>query len=225
MLREKLAVSVPFLRSLARSRLFWFGLAAGVLICGAVLAWRFWNGPRCVRGDCADGRGILLFRDGSMYSGDFHASEFHGQGEFRTPDGEHYRGEWLNGKRHGFGATVFADGGQFTGQFRANERHGRGTYIWPDGVTYSGGWRDGAPHGRGVLELTDRRAFAGEYRDGVIYEGAGMFVYDDGTRYIGAWRAGRRHGTGELRDESGRQIQAGTWVDDEFKSAEPARVP
>lgn len=37
-------------------------------------------------------------------------------GEFRSPNGDRYVGEWLNGKRHGHGKFFYVNGDKYIGQ-------------------------------------------------------------------------------------------------------------
>ena len=51
---------------------------------------------------------------------------FNGTGDYQTPQGDRYVGQW--------------------GRSLPN---GTGTYSWPDGARHEGGWRDGVPSGSG----------------------------------------------------------------------------
>ena len=42
-----------------------------------------------------------------------------------------YQGEWLNGKRKGWGRAKYRDGEKFEGQWRAGGREGLGISIYP----------------------------------------------------------------------------------------------
>lgn len=51
------------------------------------------------------------------------------------PDGRHYKGEYLNDKRHGFGV-----------------------FKWPNGRIYTGPWVNGRQHGLGFIEIPGKPA-------------------------------------------------------------------
>lgn len=65
-----------------------------------------------------------------------------------TPDvdcfGNVYKGDYLNGKRHGNGLLVYANGDSYKGEFHFDLPHGRGKYISNDGGNiYKGIWNKG----------------------------------------------------------------------------------
>jgi hypothetical protein len=56
-----------------------------------------------------------------------------------------YTGEYLDGKRHGFGTFVYDDGSRYEGQWFQNLKHGQGKYTSATGVVYVGSFVDGNP--------------------------------------------------------------------------------
>ena len=44
------------------------------------------------------GKGVLAWKDGKKYEGEFNNDKREGQGEFIWPDGRKYIGDWKNGK-------------------------------------------------------------------------------------------------------------------------------
>ncbi|MEO2175797.1 MAG: hypothetical protein ABGY96_17030 [bacterium] len=58
------------------------------------------------------------------------------------PDGTHYVGGVLNGKRSGHGTIFWKDGTRFVGTFANDLRNGPGTMILPDGTVYNGYFKD-----------------------------------------------------------------------------------
>jgi len=50
------------------------------------------------------GRGVLEWKDGKKYTGEFINDKREGQGTFIWADGREYKGGWKNGKQHGIGA-------------------------------------------------------------------------------------------------------------------------
>jgi hypothetical protein len=47
------------------------------------------------------GRGVQIFPDGAVYSGEFRHGVFEGEGTWTQPNGYRYQGCWERGKRHG----------------------------------------------------------------------------------------------------------------------------
>lgn len=83
----------------------------------------------CVSGDCDNGRGIYIYKDGAAkYSGTFKNSLPDGDGVVYYANGERYSGLWAAGSFDGEGTLFMKDGTEVTG-------------IWEQG-TYMG---DGKP--------------------------------------------------------------------------------
>uniref|UniRef100_A0ABI7Y9E6 MORN repeat-containing protein 4 n=1 Tax=Felis catus TaxID=9685 RepID=A0ABI7Y9E6_FELCA len=55
------------------------------------------------------------------------------KGSFTYSSGEEYRGEWKEGRRHGFGQLMFADGGTYLGHFENGLFNGFGVLTFSDG--------------------------------------------------------------------------------------------
>ena len=62
-----------------------------------------------------DGKGILLWPDGSLYEGYFKAGKLNGRGRLIHADGSVYTGEWKDDKAHGYGTIEHADGAKYVG--------------------------------------------------------------------------------------------------------------
>lgn len=55
------------------------------------------------------GHGFRLFGlNGCTYTGEFYQGEMNGQGIYKTPQGLHYEGNWLDNKREGLSVCVHA---------------------------------------------------------------------------------------------------------------------
>lgn len=78
----------------------------------------------CIGGDCRDGHGTYIFKDGNKYIGFFRNGLPHGRGTVFYSNGERYEGEMANAKFNGYGTLFMKDGSQASG-------------YWKDGV-YTG---------------------------------------------------------------------------------------
>ena len=94
------------------------------------------------------GNGYFVYEDapGAYYDGDYVVNNSTGE---KIKDGngtyynefETYEGNWVNGKRDGFGHQQFSTGNSYEGTFRNGKYHGTGTYIWKkEGRKYEGEW-------------------------------------------------------------------------------------
>jgi len=96
------------------------------------------------------GQGVLSFKNGDKYVGQWHADKKHGQGTYIYADGEKYVGQWENGNMHGEGTSFFTSGNKFTGQWQNDKKQGRGTYFFKNGDKWEGSYVKNKKHGRGV---------------------------------------------------------------------------
>jgi hypothetical protein len=124
-----------------------------------------------------------------------------------------YKGEWRNGKPHGYGRSNFSTVNNFyEGEWRNGRHHGKGRKVYGDGTEYEGTFFDGVQEGtNGKIKRVDwSRTNPVEARvhfeDGRVYQGKikngdltrnrkkGRMEYPDGSVYTGAFFRGQRHG-------------------------------
>lgn len=105
-----------------------------------------------------------------------------------------FHGEWVHGKRHGYGVLIWRNGSRYEGHFIDDKLGGQGVLCWSVGLEYRGEWINNYAHGRGELR------------------------FPNGKRYYGEWAHGKRHGWGQLsfppNDEKQRVEYIGGWADD-----------
>ncbi len=101
---------------------------------------------QCIKGDCNNGYGTKVFKDGyntNKYVGEWKDGKQHGQGIFTFANGDKYVGEWKDGKEHGQGTDTWADGSKYVGEYKDGLEHGQGTFTYADGDKYVGEFKDG----------------------------------------------------------------------------------
>jgi len=49
-----------------------------------------------------------------------------------------YEGNWVRGRREGFGVFLFSDGAYYRGEWKNNLKHGRGVFVFADGRVFEG---------------------------------------------------------------------------------------
>ena len=109
-----------------------------------------------------------------------------------------YSGEFLNGKKHGYGEEIIPDANgsdRYVGQFREGRRHGRGVYYFANGGKYDG-------------EIV-RDQFVGD----------GSFESPNGDRYVGQFRNGQFAGEGIYTFANGNVVQEGIFENGKFVRA------
>ena len=80
------------------------------------------------------GKGTLIYKDGSKYSGSFIDGIYHGNGTRSLRSGAYYEGKWEDGLRHGFGKNRFNDGLIYKGFWEKGKWNGRGALFYTDGT-------------------------------------------------------------------------------------------
>lgn len=78
----------------------------------------------CISGDCRNGTGTYVFKNGAKYSGSFINNLPHGRGAAEYPNGERYEGDMAGGSFNGFGTLYLADGGKVSGYWREGSYQG-----------------------------------------------------------------------------------------------------
>jgi len=146
-------------------------------------------------GNCVGGEGSYVFPDGSVYTGSWKNSRFHGKGEMQYADGEVYTGSFKKGKRHGKGSHVYPidsqrgslSGAVYQGPWRNDSPNGHGSFKFSSGADYEGDFENGAFHGWGVYTYVDESVYSGQFVKGQR-EGRGYMEMPTGDKYEGAWR-------------------------------------
>ena len=119
-----------------------------------------------------EGYGIMHYKNGTVYDGEWLANKQHGQGTATSINGDTYTGNWSHGKRHEQGEMQYSDGSVFIGTFVHGKKHGFGVLSFPNMDVIQGHWENGevvkgtassngnvytgqlqnnTPHGNGVM--------------------------------------------------------------------------
>lgn len=166
----------------------------------------------CLRGDCRNGFGTLVFSSKSRYTGEFKLGKMHGRGIYYYNNQGKYIGEWQHGVRQGEGKWIQANGNIYSGNFRQDKPTGQGTMIFKNGDKYVGNWTSELPNGKGTYYTASGERYEGNFLNGK-YEGQGNYFYKDGSVYKGEWKNGKREGQGELKTIDGKIVN-GEWAGD-----------
>ena len=139
--------------------------------------------------DKIDGKGKILYEDGSEFSGEILDGKANGKGVKKFSNGKRYDGEWKDDRMHGFGVYYWPNGDKFEGNYVSNIRQGFGKYYWASGASYEGDFKD-------------------ELRDG-----HGIYTHSNGSSYEGGWVKGKQEGIGEYKTLDGN-LRKGEWKND-----------
>lgn len=137
------------------------------------------------------------------YKGEFMNGQRHGEGELKWSNGDKYVGTFWNGMREGEGTLHFADGSEYVGYWESNKMHGEGTRRFPNGNVYTGRYREGKRSGQGRCYYANGDMYVGEWVSDQM-TGFGRYYYNNGQCFEGHFQAGRRNGFGKYQLTDGR---------------------
>ncbi len=140
-------------------------------------------------------------------------------GEEDYPGGEHYSGQFLDGKRHGFGTMTYPNGDIYEGEYKNGKREGQGQMTYANGNVYDGQWVNSKKSGQGILVLANDDRYEGEFSMGA-FGGCGTYYFANGNSYSGMWMANNRNGMGIMTYADGVQEEQ-IWEDGKKISAVP----
>ncbi|KAM8872483.1 MORN repeat-containing protein 3-like [Synchiropus picturatus] len=161
-------------------------------------------------------RHTVFSLNGDEYKGEWLNNKRHGHGtQVWKESGGIYKGEWKFGKRDGFGTYSIPTAGkayekQYFGYWQHGKKHGHGTFYYSNGAFYEGNWREDQRSGHGTL-----------YRESYIYEGQwqkdkfhghGIMLLANGNRYEGSWEEGEKNGHGKFFYADAGLVYEGYWL-------------
>ena len=125
-----------------------------------------------------------------------------------------YRGEYQEGKKHGYGVYIVISpqhkGNKYVGEFRFDAKEGVGTYTYANGDVYVGNFRANKRNGKGIFTSRNGDKYEGEYKEDKR-DGFGTYVKNTGETYLGYW-------SDDLFIETKQQADARTEVTEKSKS-------
>jgi len=163
------------------------------------------NIAQCISGNCSNGKGTYLFKDGSKYIGTFRNFIPHGVGICYFKNGNVYNGNWSLGKKSGQGTYTYKSGNTYEGSFISDKIAGQGKMAYQNGDMYIGSWVDQKYAGKGVYHFADGDRYEGGFLDG-YFQGSGKMIRKDGSSYEGNWTKNKKDGEGLTTYADGRKI-------------------
>ena len=114
----------------------------------------------CISGDCQNGRGEMLYADGSRYSGEWREGKRHGEGILTRANGSQFAGQWQDDERRGQAVYAFTNRAKYAIEWTGNKPQTNGPWAWSDGGKYVGG-QDNREHGQGTVSYNDGATYIG----------------------------------------------------------------
>ncbi len=172
----------------------------------------------CIKGDCQNGVGTIVYPTGAKYVGDFRQGRIEGSGTLYFVNGNVYTGQWAGQMRDGRGKMAMKNGNIYEGQFSKNKMQGSGTMAYSNGDKYTGNWQNDQPQGAGKYLFKSGERYEGNFVSGQ-FDGTGTMHYPDGAKYTGGWKANRKNGSGKYFASNG-EVTQGTWANGELTGDE-----
>ena len=104
-----------------------------------------------------------------------------------------YEGEMVDGLPDGKGKEIYKNGDEYVGQFLRGKKHGFGILYSPGKFRYCGNFVNNKMNGHGVIEYENGAVYKGEFKNGQ-YDGQGTFVDQTKTERTGLWVDGNFQG-------------------------------
>lgn len=168
-----------------------------------------YEGSMNVKTMTMEGKGALIYPDGSTYEGMFRNNMPNGEGVMKLASGEVRRGEFLHGELQGKGLIEWSNGTRYEGELQGGKPHGQGKFEWPNDAVYEGAFAGGLQQGKGKLAYANGDTYEGDFLGGHPH-GIGIYRFIGGDVYEGAYVSGQRHGHGRMTYSSGT-VSEGEW--------------
>ena len=167
-----------------------------------------------------EGKGKLIYPDGTYYEGNFKNDLFNGKGIF-VNNNSIYNGDFLNGKKHGKGKIeidIIKNNNSnnninnnenkiekkiYEGDWENDFINGNGIEIIQNEngkIIYNGQFIKGKKNGKGKLILSNGSEYYGDFKNDLL-EGNGIFKWNDNKYYNGEWNNNCINGFGILNEE------------------------
>ncbi len=119
------------------------------------------------------GLGFAQWSNGHSYKGQWKEGKFHGWGNYISPGDYEYSGLWKNNYMNGYGEIIRSNGDTYKGEFKNSSMYGEGIYTIPGIFRHEGIFKDNKSNGKG--KTTYLKKFEnhekGEVREGNFKDG------------------------------------------------------
>ena len=128
------------------------------------------------------------------------------KGGLYTSIGDFYIGEFVNGKKEGYGTIIYSNGTKYEGIFKNDKHDGFGRLSQTDGEMFVGEWKEGKINGNGMRQHSNGDRYIGNYINN-IRNGKGHYIFANGDSYDGNWINGCANGFGKFIFKNGNSYE------------------
>jgi len=166
-----------------------------------------------------EGYGILYWKDGSYYSGQWSGDMKEGEGTLFYSNGDIYTGHWKQEKKAGEGKYMYSKGGEYFGGFSEGHKEGPGrNYVMrPDDQweLFDGEYSQGSKI-NGIYNASAGFTYTGEFSvTAGTFDGTGTYIWACGKKYTGTFVSGVPSGEGIMSYPQGWEYN-GQFLNGEF---------
>ena len=143
------------------------------------------------RNGLQDGKGKEIFRNGSIFEGEFKLGAKNGEGCYTSDEADKINGLFFNNKLIEIKHIQFHSDNCYKGKLTEKGLNGIGKFKWQDGSNYIGNYEDNQKSGKGIyyFDETNNFYYDGHWKCGKMH-GEGM-IFKNGTIHKGIWRYGK----------------------------------
>lgn len=138
---------------------------------------------------------VVSFPNGDKYKGAFVNGLFHGWGVYTYNSGDRYEGEFQSDMKSGNGTMFFANGDKYTGEFKSDTMNGQGTFYFNNGERYTGEFLSNRMTGKGTRFYNSGHKYEGDFKNDLRH-GNGVLTFQNGDVYKGEFSDDKRTGKG-----------------------------
>jgi len=138
------------------------------------------------------GVGCYIFTGKSYFVGNFENNERNGHiEEYNENDRLTFNGNYLKGKRNGFGSYYFENGCRYEGEYKNDVKHGKGSYFFSQSQKYIGEFVDDKKQGKGIYYYNDNEWWDGTFLNDQFH-GTGTYKFASGDKVTMQFSNGKK---------------------------------
>lgn len=165
----------------------------------------------CIAGDCTNGYGTYVLKNGTRLIGFFKDGKAHGYTRFFYTNGDVFGGEYINGNRTGYGIYNWKETNEmYYGQYKDGKRHGYGYFYKGEELVQAGIYTEGKLTTDYTTEYLNKKS-ADKKCSGNCQNGFGSMLLDNGDYYIGFFKNGIQYKIGTYKWRNNGAIYYGEW--------------